>query len=114
MSGYFCSEGRVLNGEGSLIYPGSETRQNTGQANVDGPVSSIRFELLREGIEDYEYLWLLKSLGDASFADNAAKSMVVDVQAFSRNLEELFALREKMARRIEQLAGSKGSTAARP
>ena len=40
--------------------------------------------------------------------------MVVDVQAFSRNLEELFALREKMARRIEQLAGSKGSTAARP
>jgi len=38
MSGYFCSEGRVLNGEGSLIYPGSETRQNTGQANVDGPV----------------------------------------------------------------------------
>jgi hypothetical protein len=114
MSGYFCSDGRVLNGEGSLIYPGSETRQYTGQANVDGPVSSIRFELLREGIEDYEYLWLLKSLGDASFADNAAKSMVVNVQAFSRNLEELFALREKMARRIEHLANNKGSTAARP
>jgi len=107
MSGYFCSDGRVLNGEGSLIYPGSETTQYTGQANVDGPVSSIRFELLREGIEDYEYLWLLKALGDASFADDAAKSMVVDVRAFSRNPEELFALREKMARRIEQLAGNK-------
>jgi len=102
----------VLNGEGSLIYPGSETTQYTGQANVDGPVSSIRFELLREGIEDYEYLWLLKSRGDASFADDAAKSMVVDVRAFSRNPEELFALREKMARRIEQLAGNKAS--ARP
>jgi hypothetical protein len=113
-SGYFCSKGGVLNGEGSLMYPGSETRQYTGQANVDGPCSSIRFELLCEGIEDYEYLWLLKSLGDASFADDAVKSMVVDVSAFSRNPEDLFALREKMARRIEQLAGNKASAAARP
>jgi len=68
---------------------------------VAGPVSSIRFELLREGIEDYEYLWLLKSLGEAEFADTAVKSMVVDVSAFSRNVAELFALREEMAERIE-------------
>ncbi len=113
-SGYLCSNGGVLNGEGSLLYPGSEVRQNTGQADVDGPVSSIRFELLRQGIEDYEYLWLLKSLGDASFADDAVKSMVVDVSAFSRNPEDLFALREKMARRIEQLVSSKTSAAVRP
>ena len=104
LSGFLCSDGYVLNGEGSLLYPGSRVRRYTGQANVDGPVSSIRFELLREGIEDYEYLWLLNSLGDAAFADEAARSMVVDVRAFSRNPEDLFALREKMARRIEQLA----------
>ena len=113
-SGYFCSEGWVLNGEGSLLYPGSETRANTGQANVDGPVSSIRFELLREGIEDYEYLWLLTSLGDGAFADEAAKSMVVDVRAFSRNVEQLFALREKMARRIEELMAKQGPAPAHP
>jgi len=104
LSGFLCSRGGVLNGEGSLWYPGSRTRRHTGQRDVEGPVSSIRFELLREGIEDYEYLWMLKSLGDGAFAEEAARSMVVDVRAFSRNVEDLFALREKMARRIEQLA----------
>jgi hypothetical protein len=107
LSGFLCSNGGVLNGEGSLIYPGSRVRRYTGQKNVDGPVPSIRFELLREGIEDYEYLWLLKSLGDEKFADEIVKSMVVDVSAFSRNVEELFAVRERMAKRIEQLAGNK-------
>ena len=29
---------------------------------VEPPVSSIRWEMLREGIEDYEYLWLLGDL----------------------------------------------------
>ncbi len=104
LSGFLCSEGGVLNGEGSLLYPGSRVQRYTGQRNVDGPVSSIRFELLREGIEDYEYLWMLKSLGDGKFADEAVRGMVVDVSTFSRNVEELFALREKMAKRIEQLA----------
>jgi len=104
LSGFLCSRGGILNGEGSLLYPGSRTRRYTGQKDVDGPVSSIRLELLREGIEDYEYLWLLKSLGDARFADEAAAGMVVDVRAFSRNAEELARVRESMARRIEQLA----------
>ncbi len=108
-----CSGGGILNGEGSLLYPGSQTRQYTGQANVDGPVSSIRFELLREGIEDYECLWLLKSLGDAGLADEAAKSMVVNVRTFSRKPEELSAWREKVAHRIEQLAGNKSAAATR-
>ena len=38
------------NGEGVLVYPGKA-----------GPISSIRLELLREGLEDLEYLTLLRS-----------------------------------------------------
>ncbi len=37
------------NGNGSLYYPGP-----------DGPVPSLRLEVLRDGIEDYEYLALLR------------------------------------------------------
>lgn len=39
------------NADGSLFYPGEE-----------GPVNSIRAELIREGIEDYDTLTLLRSL----------------------------------------------------
>jgi hypothetical protein len=103
LSGFLCSDGYVLNGEGCLVYPGNRAKRYTGQDNVDGPVTSVRLELLREGIEDYEYLWLLKSLGDSDFADRAAEGMVADVSAFSRNVEELFDLRQRMAARIESL-----------
>jgi hypothetical protein len=104
VSGFDCSNGYVLNGEGSLIYPGDFTKEYTGQPNVNGPVSSIRFELLREGIEDYEYLWMLKDLGDKDFAEVQLHNMVIDVSTFSRNLEELYITRQAMARRLEELS----------
>jgi hypothetical protein len=103
ISGFDCSGGWVLNGEGSLIYPGDHTKTYTGQPDVIGPVSSIRLELLREGIEDYEYLWMLKDLGDKDFAETMVSNMVVDVSAFSRNVEELYLARQSMARRLEKL-----------
>ncbi|MDB5022400.1 MAG: hypothetical protein JWP78_155 [Mucilaginibacter sp.] len=107
ISGFSCSGGYVLNGEGSLLYPGDNTRQYTGEPNVDGPVSSIRFELLRKGIEDYEYLWMLKNRGDKEFAESQVKNMVVDVSSFSRNNETLYLVRKNMARRLEQTITNK-------
>jgi len=104
ISGFECSGGYVLNGEGSLIYPGDHARRYTGQPNVTGPVSSIRFELLREGIEDYEYLWMLKNKGDSAFAEKQVENLVIDVSAFSRNLAELYLARKAMARRLEELS----------
>ena len=46
---------RNPNGDGFLLYPGHT-------AGYDGPLSSIRLEQAREGIEDYEYLYLLRQL----------------------------------------------------
>ncbi|NLN92289.1 MAG: DUF4091 domain-containing protein [Candidatus Hydrogenedens sp.] len=37
-----------VNGDGMLLYPGK-----------DGPINSIRWEVIRDGIEDYDYLALL-------------------------------------------------------
>lgn len=103
-SGFLCSDGWVLNGEGSVVYPGNETKRYTGQPNVDGPVSSIRFELLREGIEDFVVLSMLKKAGHEAFAQQQVNDLVIDVSAFSRNLKELYLARQTMAKR---LGGSK-------
>ena len=46
---------------------------------------------------------MLKSLGDASLADEVVHSMVATVGAFSRNPDLIYAARQKMAARIEQL-----------
>jgi len=103
LSGYLCSDGWVLNGEGTVFYPGDFVRRYTDQPDVEGPVSSIRFELLREGIEDYVYLSMIEKLGDKAFAEKTVESMVVDVKAFSRNVPVLYNTRKEMAARIEQL-----------
>ncbi len=41
------------NGDGHLIYPGSEYALKT-------PISTLRLESIREGNEDYEYLWMFE------------------------------------------------------
>jgi len=46
---------RYPNGDGFLLYPGAPIGH-------DGLVSSIRLEQAREGVEDYEYLHLLRGL----------------------------------------------------
>ena len=107
ISGFVCSDGGVLNGEGSVIYPGDHVERYTAQSNVNGPVSSMRFELLREGLEDYEYLWMLKNLGDEEFANTHLQNMVIDVSAFSRNVDQLYLTRKAMAIRLQELSRGK-------
>ena len=46
------------NGDGRLLYP--PLPENGQKPLVEGPVTSIRFENLRDGLEDDEYLWLLR------------------------------------------------------
>jgi len=48
------SRGKTANGDGSLMCPGPE-----------GPLSTIRMENIRDGFEDYEYLYRLRELADA-------------------------------------------------
>lgn len=53
-----------LDGDGYLIYP--------NPAGEGKPFSSIRWELFREGIEDYDYFVLLKERAEAVLSDDGA------------------------------------------
>ncbi len=62
-SGYGTPAGKRLpwgNGDGRFIYPPPGAYPGAGEAVMDGPVDSIRWEQLRDGIEDYEYLTILR------------------------------------------------------
>jgi hypothetical protein len=50
------------NGDGRLIYPPEEAAAVSATPVVAGPVDSIRWEMIRDGLEDYEYFVILKHL----------------------------------------------------
>ena len=45
------------NGDGRFLYPPLEAMEDKESKCLLEPVNSIRWEMLREGIEDYEYFW---------------------------------------------------------
>lgn len=52
---YICDEWPA--GDGSLVYQG---RANDGEVNANALVPSLRMEAFRDGMEDYEYLYVLR------------------------------------------------------
>lgn len=73
---------RYPNGDGFLLYPGAAIGH-------DGLVSSIRFEQAREGVEDYEYLYLLKQLISKTKAAGQDASLGERVMAQAAELVEI-------------------------
>jgi hypothetical protein len=83
----------VFNGEGSLLYPGID-------AGFAGPVASIRLKQIREGLEDYEYLNLLKQRGKKAFADDCAKRLAESWTHWDENPSALYTMREEIAKEL--------------
>ena len=62
----------VANGEASLLYPGYAPSVGLNDPYA-GPRSSLRFESLRDGVEDYEYLYMASHSGNGSdFSQSSA------------------------------------------
>ncbi|MBW2525509.1 MAG: DUF4091 domain-containing protein, partial [Deltaproteobacteria bacterium] len=95
------------NGDGNLFYPGTPA-QIGGTSHI--PIESIRLKLIREGMEDFEYLVLLCQLGDCEMARSEAAALFPDPFTITdATPEELLATRARIADRIEQLSGSGGA-----
>jgi len=95
------------NGDGSLFYPGVPSKIG-GTHHI--PITSIRFKLIREGYEDYEYLKLVEKLGDGDFARKTSQSLFP--KPFLTNettAPQLQAARAALASRIHELMGEGGA-----
>jgi Carbohydrate family 9 binding domain-like/Domain of unknown function (DUF4091) len=90
------------NGDGTLFYPGTPARIG-GTTHV--PIASMRLKLIREGMEDYEYLKLLSDLGDRAMAEREATALFPTAYQTDADPGALLAARERIARRIVELRG---------
>lgn len=81
--------------EGLLVYPGR-------QVGVPGVVPSMRLKYLRDGVDDYDYVELLKRKGEGASALDLAREVGPDWSNWTRDPEALEAARralgEKLAR----------------
>jgi Domain of unknown function (DUF4091)/Family of unknown function (DUF6067) len=82
-------------GEGMLVYPGA-------QVGIAGIAPSMRLKWLREGVEDYEYVQILKNLGQPDRALAISRQMAPDWKNWTRDPKAFEAARQQLAAAIER------------
>ena len=92
-------------GEGMLVYPGK-------QVGVAGVVGSMRLKWLRDGVEDYDYVQILKTLGREDLALEISRSVGSDWTKWTRDPAALEAARQKLGDTISPIMTKNGSTTA--
>ena len=104
------------NGDGRFFYPPITTKTG-GLADDDNEiVESLRFEILREGVEDYEYLSLLKKLLNAKKSVLSAdeiqryedlliipENITKSISSYSFFVQPILERRNQIAEAIEEL-----------
>ena len=79
---------------GCLVYPGDDF-------GVDGPIACQRTGVIRDGLEDTEYLLLAKELLGEDKANEYIDSLVTNVYTFETDSAVFAALRERLGDEIE-------------
>jgi hypothetical protein len=91
-------------GEGMLVYPG-------GPVGVKGVVASMRLKWLRDGVEDYDYVKILKDLGKADLAMEITRSVGPDWTNWTRDPKAIETARLKLGEAIDQIMNTAPTTA---
>ncbi len=89
------------NGDGTLFYPGIPRRIG-GTHHI--PIESLRLKQIRDGMEDFELMALLRSVGQQAFADAQVNGIVTNTYTFNDDPAALLAAREAMGEQLHSLA----------
>ncbi len=117
---YFGASGVEFwgNGDGRLLYPPNRDVLADSSKQLEGPVDSIRWEMLRDGVEDWEYFKLLSTAIAEAEARGAPKDsierakgllkvpedVVKNETSFSKDPANLLRHRAALAEAIEGLS----------
>jgi len=77
-------------GEGMLLYPGTE-------AGISGPVTSIRLKLIREALEDFEYMTLAAAQGQREQVNGTVDGLARSFTDWEHSPDAYMAAREQLA-----------------
>lgn len=114
------------NGDGRLLYPPRHDPHAVRQPCLDGPINSLRWQNLRDGMEDYEYFWLLRAelerltsdrqpephdelLREARALLEVPAEISSDLTRFTTDPRLLLEHRHRIARMLEQLRSLNGT-----
>jgi hypothetical protein len=99
--------GTAQNGDTFMLYPPSPTGDGSIAygANNHRMVPSIRFELMRDSLEDYEYLYLLNSgaqpqVDVANTSDTQADKIITSTTSYTRDSVFMYNLRRLIGRKL--------------
>ncbi len=85
------------NGDGTLFYPG---RPDVIGGSTHIPIESIRLKLIREGLEDYEYLAMLSESDGRRAAADLVNTFIRTAYDFDQDPRKLYAVRDEIGRRL--------------
>jgi Glycoside hydrolase 123 N-terminal domain/Glycoside hydrolase 123, catalytic domain len=92
-------------GDGMLVYPGK-------QVGVNGVVASMRLKWLRDGVEDYDYVQILKDLGREDVAMKISRSVAPDWTNWTRDHAAVESARQQLGEAINQAMNERGTSGA--
>ena len=96
----FTLEKNYYPGEGMLIYPGN-------QVGISSVVPSMRLKWIRKGVEDYEYVALLKTMGRGDWAKSRIGRAATDWRNWTDDTAILESVRHELGDEIERLSAAR-------
>ena len=101
----------TVNGEARIMYPPKSCFEEDGslvdRPVMEDPVSSIRAEHLRDGIEDYEYFAILRRLDPENPLLKVSKDVYSTLESYAEDTVAIEKHRLALAREIERILNGK-------
>jgi hypothetical protein len=92
-----CGGGLGRPGDGIFLYP-------PGPIGSTEPAPGIRLKAIRDGIQDYEYAQILKSLGQSAFTSSIVQRIATSWTSWTHDPSALDAVRQQLGQQLHQLS----------